>query len=221
MASTRGGSKCLDAFILALNQACDGQEKRWYVSTLELQLVSLELCGACTSAQLLDVLVNEHAPPTLWSSRTSRTTHSQRIPEVCTASRVPTVHAFGWTWELPVNRLPQRAAIELQLGPEHGWQDEDSCAESGGSVLWPHSLKRLVLMSDMPPDTVSWPASVQTLSFGYFFNQPIVGIVWPASLQKLSFGDEFNQPIVGATWPDSLQELSFEEDFNKPIVGAT
>ncbi|CAN0240998.1 unnamed protein product, partial [Ectocarpus fasciculatus] len=50
-----GGSKCLDAFIVALNQACGGQEKRWYVSTLELQLVSLEFCGACRSAQLLDV----------------------------------------------------------------------------------------------------------------------------------------------------------------------
>ncbi|CAN0250932.1 unnamed protein product, partial [Ectocarpus fasciculatus] len=55
MATTEGGSKCLDAFILALNQAGDSQQKRWYVSTLELQLASLELCGVCRSAQMLDV----------------------------------------------------------------------------------------------------------------------------------------------------------------------
>ncbi|CAM9470722.1 unnamed protein product, partial [Ectocarpus fasciculatus] len=214
-----GSSKCLDAFILALNQASDGQEKRWYVSTLELQLVSLELCGECRSAQMLDVLVNEHAPPTLWTSRTPRTTPSQRSQEVCTASRVPSVHAFGWTWELPVNRLPQRTAIELQPGPEHRWQDEDSFAGSGGSVVWPHSLKRLVFMSDMPLDTVSWPASLQTLSFENSFNQPIVGIIWPVSLQ-LSFRDKFNQPIVRVAWPAFLCQLSFGNSFNQPVVGA-
>ncbi|CAN0455230.1 unnamed protein product, partial [Ectocarpus fasciculatus] len=60
--------------MLALNQACDGEEYRWYVSTLELQLVSLEFCGACRSAQLLDVRVDEHTPPTLWASRTPHAT---------------------------------------------------------------------------------------------------------------------------------------------------
>ncbi|CAN0512055.1 unnamed protein product, partial [Ectocarpus sp. 12 AP-2014] len=39
--TTRGRSDCLDVFMVALNQACDGQDKRWYASTLELQLVSL------------------------------------------------------------------------------------------------------------------------------------------------------------------------------------
>ncbi|CAN0164398.1 unnamed protein product [Ectocarpus sp. 6 AP-2014] len=42
-----GRRKCLDAFIVALNQTCDGRENRWYASTLELQLVSLKFCGAC------------------------------------------------------------------------------------------------------------------------------------------------------------------------------
>ncbi|CAN0059278.1 unnamed protein product, partial [Ectocarpus sp. 6 AP-2014] len=88
MANTEGGGSSLDALMVALNQACDGQEKRWYVSTLELQLVSLELCGACRSAQLLHIFVKEDTPPTLWSSRTSRTTTSQRSPEVCTSNRV-------------------------------------------------------------------------------------------------------------------------------------
>ncbi|CAN0165415.1 unnamed protein product, partial [Ectocarpus fasciculatus] len=33
--SVPGGGHCLDAFMVALNQACDGHVKRWYVSTLE------------------------------------------------------------------------------------------------------------------------------------------------------------------------------------------
>ncbi|CAN0440546.1 unnamed protein product, partial [Ectocarpus fasciculatus] len=52
MTTTEGSSKCLDAFTLALSQFCDGQGEHWYVFTLELQLVSLELCQACRSAQL-------------------------------------------------------------------------------------------------------------------------------------------------------------------------
>ncbi|CAM9797682.1 unnamed protein product, partial [Ectocarpus sp. 12 AP-2014] len=51
-------SKCLDAFIVALNQTCDGGKMRWYASTLELQLVSLEFCGACRRVPTLHVRVH-------------------------------------------------------------------------------------------------------------------------------------------------------------------
>ncbi|CAN0166005.1 unnamed protein product [Ectocarpus fasciculatus] len=242
MATTEGGSKCLDAFIVALKQACDGHGKRWYVSTLELQLVSLELCGPCRSAQLLDVRVDEHTPPTLWTSRTPHTTPSQSSPDFDTSNRVPAVQPFGWTWKLPRKRLPQRAAFELKTGPEHQRQHGDSRAASGGSVVWPKSLKRLVF-PDIPIHEVSWPASLKELSFGtsfnqlivgatwpasmlqlsfgFDFNQPVFGVMWPASLQRLLFGTSFNQPIVEATWPASLQQLSFGYFFNQPIVGAT
>lgn len=40
--------------------------------------------------------------------------------------------------------------------------------------------------------SVLWPPSLQQLSFGRAFNQPIGGVVWSPSLQKLSFGDGFN-----------------------------
>ncbi|CBJ31399.1 expressed unknown protein [Ectocarpus siliculosus] len=156
MANTEGGGSSLDTLIVALNQACDGQEKRWYVSTLELQLVSLELCGACRSAQLLHVFVREDTPPTLWSSRTSRTTPSQRSPEVCTSNRVPAVQALCWTWALPMDRLPQRAAAEPQPVTERRLQDGHSFAASVESVVWPESLKRLVFSRRMPGKAVWW-----------------------------------------------------------------
>ncbi|CAN0309691.1 unnamed protein product [Ectocarpus fasciculatus] len=241
MATTEGGSKCLDAFILALNQACDGQKMRWYVSTLELQLASLGFCGACRSAQTLEVRVDEDTPPTLWPCRTSHTTPSQRSPEVCISNRVPAVQAFGWMWKLAMDRLPQRTATELQPGPEQRRRRNDrSVPASVRSVVWPQTLKRLVFDSDMPVNTVSrpvsmqelwfrdtcnlpihdvvWPTSLLQLSFGRRFNQQITDVVWPASLQQLSFGYDFNQPIVGVTWPASVKQLSFNFSFNQPIV---
>ncbi|CAN0414325.1 unnamed protein product [Ectocarpus sp. 12 AP-2014] len=171
MATREGGSKGLDALIVALNQACDGQRMRWHTYTLELPLVSLELCGVCRSAQLLHVRVHEDTPPTLWTSRTSRTTPSQRNPEVCISNRVPPVQAFGWAWKLPMDRLPQRG------------QRPSSCAARVGPVVWPPSLKQLVFDDDMEIIKVSWPASVQQLCLTADFDQPIVGAMWPACLQ--------------------------------------
>ncbi|CAB1101868.1 unnamed protein product [Ectocarpus sp. CCAP 1310/34] len=41
-------NRCLDAFIVALNQSCDG--KKWYTSRADLQLASLAFCrlSACS-----------------------------------------------------------------------------------------------------------------------------------------------------------------------------
>ncbi|CAM9481601.1 unnamed protein product, partial [Ectocarpus sp. 13 AM-2016] len=219
MTTEGGNSKCLDALVVALNQACDGQEKRWYVSTLELQLVSLEVCGACRSVQTLHVRVKRQTPPSLWFPSQSHTTTNNRSPEVGIPSRVPVVQAFGLTWALPMEVLQQRSAIEVRSGSGCRRANAHSSAASLGSVVWPPRLKRLVFESDMTVNTASWPASLQQLSFGCGFNQPIVGVAWPASLQKLSFGYSFNQPIFGAVWPVSLRQLSFGYCFNQPIVG--
>ncbi|CAN0229897.1 unnamed protein product, partial [Ectocarpus fasciculatus] len=89
-----GTNKCLDAFTVALNQACDGRQKRWYASTLELQLVSLEFCGACRSVKTLHVRVFPYTCPSLWSARQSHTTPDKGGLEVCISSRVPAVQAF-------------------------------------------------------------------------------------------------------------------------------
>ena len=46
---------------------------------------------------------------------------------------------------------------------------------------------------------VVWPASLQQLTFGIYFDKAIGGVVWPASLQQLNFGYISNQPIDGHT----------------------
>lgn len=58
-------------------------------------------------------------------------------------------------------------------------------------------------------DGVVWPASLQRLTFGDYFNQPIEGVRWPESIRELSFGRVFDQRIDGVAWPASLSDLSF------------
>ncbi|CAN0583836.1 unnamed protein product, partial [Ectocarpus sp. 12 AP-2014] len=117
---------------------------------------------------------HKDTPPTLWSSRTSHTTPNKRSQTICTSNRVPAAHAFGWTWKLPMDRLPQRV---------HRRQCGRSCVGTVGSVVWPPSLKRLVFDHNILVTTVSWPTYLQELSFGPNFNRPIADVVWPASLR--------------------------------------
>ncbi len=42
--------------------------------------------------------------------------------------------------------------------------------------------------------------------------------MWSVSLQQVSFGEHFNQPIVGTEWPASLRQLRFGNNFDQPIV---
>ncbi|CAM9669642.1 unnamed protein product, partial [Hapterophycus canaliculatus] len=57
-----GNGRCLDAFTIALHQACGGSLRRWYASTLQLQLASLGFCRACRSVPTLHVRVNRSTP---------------------------------------------------------------------------------------------------------------------------------------------------------------
>eukprot|EP00903_Cladosiphon_okamuranus_P012037 g11302.t1 len=43
--------RCLEAFIVALSQACGGKDSYWYASTFDLHLTSLEFCRACRSVR--------------------------------------------------------------------------------------------------------------------------------------------------------------------------
>lgn len=98
-----------------------------------------------------------------------------------------------------------------------------------------------------PLNTIEWPPSLQQLSFGARFCQPIgCGVRWPSSLQQLSFkhrftesitaqdmwprslrrlvffGGGFNEPLTAnlVFWPPSLQKLVLGYGFKKPITGA-
>ena len=243
--SFSGKDQCVNAFTVALGQACEGGKSRWYASTLELQLASLELCRACRSVPTLHVTVDDAAPLSLWTPRRSQTGPRTRRSKTRVLSRVPIVRALRLTWDLPLEDLVRRAAVELWVWSESPQLGGSSSASSMGSgeqpkgleelvlneclcsetvalrmVAWPVALQRLKLRClNQPIDGIVWPASLQHLSFGREFNQPIAEAVWPNSLQHLEFGGGFNQPIAGVAWPASLQVLSLGRGFNQPIAG--
>ncbi|CAM9396513.1 unnamed protein product [Ectocarpus fasciculatus] len=175
--ATEGRSRCLDAFVVALSQACGGRNKRWYASTLELQLTSLDMCRACRSTPIFHVRVNDHTPGSLWHSRTAQTGPNTRSSELRTSSRVPIVRAFRLTWSLSMEDLLRKAAIELWTWSQRLELQGSSCADSLGSevVWWPRGLTELVLQpnSDLATGNVWWPAHVQYLALLGSFNQPM------------------------------------------------
>lgn len=205
--------RCLNAVIVvALSQGCEGGEKRWYTSTMELQLASLEICRACRSVPSLSVRVEPRTPVSLWHRASIHTGINARISkESRLSSRVPVVRALRLVWTLPAQVLEQSAAIEL-------WQ-WSSILHLRGSVFarsvelltWPRALKELVVDADeeVASKAVPLPPSLERLRFGDTFNQPVAGIIWPPFLKLLSFGCCFDQPIHGVVWPASLQQLSF------------
>ena len=238
-----GPQRALDAFVIALSKACEGGRKRWYASTLELQLASREMCGACRSVQTLNVCVNKHTPATLWSRLRSRALSTTHGSKSSLSSRVPVVRALRLTCELPMKTLVKRAAKELWAGLKvlhlrgsiptgrieaavwpnglQGLEFGDRFNQPIIGVAWPTYLQQLSFDGrfNQPIIGVEWPVSMQQLSFGYCFNQPIVGVVWPTPLQQISFDGRFNQPIIGVAWPTSLQQISFDGRFNQPIIG--
>lgn len=206
---------CLDAFVVALDQACGGGKKRWYASTLELQLVSVKFCGACRSVPTLGVAVEARTPFSLWY----RVKKPEHLP-IGSSSRVPFVRALSLRWALPTEFLRQRAAIQLWDWLEDLEVTGTSPADRLETVVWPKRLKRLGIATDLKTSvqTVPWPASLERLCFGGEFNQPIGGVGWPVTLQHLSLSNSFNQPIEGIVWPASLKVLLLGTNFNQPTL---
>ncbi|CAM9273401.1 unnamed protein product, partial [Laminaria digitata] len=90
------------------------------------------------------------------------------------------------------------------------------CAESNRYPDWRPRLEPSGF--NEPIHRVAWPASLQRLTFGVPFDQPLESIAaWPPQLQHLTFGCFFNQPIVGVLLPPSLVSLTFGPHFNQPI----
>ncbi len=66
-----------------------------------------------------------------------------------------------------------------------------------------------------------WPKTLQTLSFGDLFNQPLTRNTLPANLHTLEFGISFNQSLAGVTLPTSLHTLVFGHSFTQSLSGIT
>ncbi|CAM9518819.1 unnamed protein product, partial [Ectocarpus fasciculatus] len=87
--TSKGTSRCIDAILVMLSQGCDRGVGSQYVSTLELQLVSLEFCRVCRSVPTLHARVDEDTPRSLWDP-----------DETLVPRRVPAVLMLGLTWRV-------------------------------------------------------------------------------------------------------------------------
>ncbi|CAM9739511.1 unnamed protein product, partial [Ectocarpus fasciculatus] len=201
-----GPSLGLDALIVAVSNTCDG--KGWFTSTLDLQLVSLQLCVACRSVPSLKLMVRSGTPWRLWLGGV-KTPGAKKT----NMSRLPTLRAREVCWNLPVEYIS--GALENVKCLTF----DDCLTESVDDVAWPVSLEQLTMGTHFNKrvDGVWFPASLQRLTFGSYFNQRIDEACWPVSLQRLVFGYDFNQAIDHVRWPESLQRLVFGHDFNQAI----
>ena len=55
---------------------------------------------------------------------------------------------------------------------------------------------------------MTWPAGLQRLTFGSYFDQNLDKVTWPAGLQTLIFAT-FPAQKLNVVWPEDLQSLSF------------
>ena len=53
---------------------------------------------------------------------------------------------------------------------------------------------------------MAWPSGLQSLSFGFEFNQSLEGVAWPSGLQSIAF-DGWFEALKRVNWPMSLQCL--------------
>ncbi|CAM9373459.1 unnamed protein product [Scytosiphon promiscuus] len=209
------GGRCLQALVVAIDQASDA--RRWYTATKELQLSSFSLCEACRGAHTVHLRVDTRTPTTLLESVDA----PRQNPDGGVLSRVPRLRGRRVTWKLPSADLLSNRMEALSEAEELYFCDPfDASLEIRA---WPNRLKKIVInpwsMSDHSIVGVTWPTSLQQLTFGLGFNQPIEEVKWPMSLERLDFGWSFNQPIKGVTWPTSLQHLIFLSRFNQRIDG--
>lgn len=122
--------RCLDAFIVALHEARDGNS--WYTSTKELQLASLQFYSACRSVATLALRVDCHMPCRLLASTDAPPPNRKRL---C-STRVRRLRARRVRWKLSTAaemRTPLYAladAEEIRFGIDFGVV----CARSHGRI---------------------------------------------------------------------------------------
>lgn len=100
------------------------------------------------------------------------------------------------------------------------------------------SIRGVGNVFNQPISRVVWPKTLEKLSWGWKFNQLLVGarfppkvkvlvlayfnqtievVKSPVGLEYLDFGKEFNQPIERVEWPDGLKSIQFDDHFNQPV----
>lgn len=74
---------------------------------------------------------------------------------------------------------------------------------------------------NQPIAKVAWPVSLRHLFLGHRLDQSLARVAWPAGLQRIEFGYNFDQPIEVVVWSCHLETLRFGSSFDQPIFHST
>ncbi|CAM9150390.1 unnamed protein product [Ectocarpus sp. 12 AP-2014] len=192
------------AITLLINQTLGG--KKGFVSTLELQLVTLRLCVICRHVPSLTLRVGKRA----MRHQKAGLKNSSRVPAL-RPSAIRGQYVKEAMLSKHHKRIDCRSALRIKFGKKFD--------EPVAGFPWPCSLRQLEFgrRFDQAIVSVEWPRSLQKLIFDGLFNQPVEGISWPSDLRELDLGLSFNLPIENVTWPKSLRVVRFGPCFNQPI----
>lgn len=135
LSSDSASSRCLDAFIVVLNQLYE--QERWYTSTKELQLASLGLCGACRNGTTLHLTLDPETPPRLLAAADA----SPPSPEERGSTRVPRLRAHTVTWNrsssVELSRLDRREHLRVRPLFQLQRRGRGLAASTGGAKVRP------------------------------------------------------------------------------------
>lgn len=207
MTAGTSGRRCLDAFIVAINE-------RWFACTKQLQLASLSFCKESRNVASLHLRVDATIPGQLLTAADT----APGSPNKRDSTRVPRLRARRVTWKRSSAAMlsrPIHAFSDLEVlkfGPD-ATSSVQTCAwwrplkaqagsryyhEEIGRPLWPGSMWQPFLGEGLNKrNMLKSMTSVRKTTKEHNFNQSLEGIAWPASIRQLSFGVFFYQAVVG------------------------
>ena len=206
------------ALQVALNQEIN---KSWYVSTLELQLASFEICTICRGARRSRVRVYETMPLSLWGNEFSVNPTEGR--------RVPGVRASHVEWYMPTDMLVPvlfqstllSGITSMDVGGHshqgwytatgtHGNSDiSEVLKPDDEQVVSPRTYFEAMMHLDSLNDTkfvsdVTWPDRLATCWLSDFGSSGTC-LRW-GDLMKAREGS-FKNNVCQDSWPPSLHQL--------------
>lgn len=117
----------------------------------------------------------------------------------------------------------------------------DNCfpGRDGSRIVNRRTISKISYNIQAPITEAKWPATLRTLSLGWRFDKPLLGlpstllelklgsnfnhqvedVIWPPGLRILCFGRNFNRPVELVAWPAGLRMLIFGENFDQPVEG--
>lgn len=180
------GNPCPHAFEVALAQAANS---KWYVSTLELQLVSFQICVTCRGVRTVRINVSSETPPRLWGDD-GAIKHHRNVKE---KRKIPCLQASGVNWMMSANLL-QPVLLQSPLLKGVTWMKVVNGRKSLDEEFWTDDYE------DGQPDTIYRPHTVSGLMSSpehYLGSMRSYAQVWCANVDRVqTLVRHFSGPAV-------------------------